>query len=70
MTKGAILRSMRKSVGLNQTEFGRLIGYGQQHMSHMESGKIDVPPGVLLAAEALLARHRNGIPLDADVLGC
>lgn len=63
--QSVILKTMRKTLGVNQTELGKLIGYSQQTLSNMESGKVPVPKGVLLAVEALLYRSERGEPLDA-----
>lgn len=42
-------KSWRKRVGLTQAECGKVLGYSQQHICLLESGKFPIPPAVALA---------------------
>lgn len=46
-------REVRLSLGLNQSDLGELIGYGQQHISGWENGKNAIPRIVVIAMRAI-----------------
>ena len=64
---GAEFREIRLGLGLTQTGFGRVLGYGgkdgtmQKHVSQLESGARPVPEAVGRLA-AMLGRY--GVPED------
>jgi transcriptional regulator with XRE-family HTH domain len=53
------LRSIRASLNLNQTEFGRLVGRGQQAMSDLEQGRRPIDRTLALAVRAVEAGIRD-----------
>ncbi len=54
------IRAMRKRLGLNQTELGKLLGVGQRAISNWELGRglAAIRVGILLAQ--LLEEHSDG----------
>ena len=58
-TLGIILRSARKSKGLNQTEAGKLVGVDQTTISKVERGESKVRIDTLFRIQAALAFGDN-----------
>lgn len=40
---GKKLREIRRRLDMNQSDFGRMIGYRTEHISRLESGKHPIP---------------------------
>lgn len=60
----AEFRTIRKALGLTQTEWGLWLGVGQQHVSDIERGKAESSVTLARLADAFRCGYR--VPPDAQ----
>lgn len=50
----AEFKQARITLGLKQIPLGEILGYGQQHISGMETGRVPIPTTAAIAMRAML----------------
>jgi DNA-binding transcriptional regulator YiaG len=56
------VRSLRESLGLNQAEFARVVGYTQGTVSRWETGEVKVSPRLAEYLRLKIDAHRAARP--------
>lgn len=57
------LRAYRKRLGVTQAQLADRLGVHRVSIGKWETGVWPLPPSIVLACEALLARHERGEPM-------
>lgn len=67
--KGNELRSLRKSLGYTQAEFGALVGLSRDYVGLIERGEAEIAPRTALAVKAIRPKGAGeGDPSTTDTL--
>jgi DNA-binding XRE family transcriptional regulator len=62
-TVNELIIALRKSLGINQTAFGKILGYSRETISNWETGN-KMSPELETGIKIGIAATRRGVPVD------